>query len=127
MLVTPEADLTESGDTFETNVMVDVVLQQRLTDSIALDANGHDLKDPYLSPVFGDFNKGFPPTILVCGTRDLFLSNTVILHRALRRAGVNAELHVFEAMPHGGFSGAPEDVESLAEQIRFVDQHLGST
>jgi hypothetical protein len=30
-------------------------------------------------------------------------------------------------MPHGGFSGAPEDAESLAEQIRFVDQHLGST
>jgi epsilon-lactone hydrolase len=127
VLVTPEADLTESGDTFETNVMVDVVLQQRLTDSIALYANGHDLKDPYLSPVFGDFNKGFPPTILVSGTRDLFLSNTVILHRALRRAGVSAELHVFEAMPHGGFAGAPEDAESLAEQIRFVDQHLGST
>jgi acetyl esterase/lipase len=126
VLFTPEADLTESGDTFETNGIIDVVLQERLTDSIALYANGHDLKDPYLSPVFGDFNKGFPPTILISGTRDLFLSNTVILHRALRRAGVEAELHVFEAMPHGGFSGAPEDAEILAEQIRFIDQHLGS-
>jgi epsilon-lactone hydrolase len=124
VLFTPEADLTESGDTFETNATVDVILQQRLTDSIALYANGHDLRDPYLSPVFGDFTKGFPPTILISGTRDLFLSNTVILHRALRRAGVHAELHVFEAMPHGGFSGAPEDAESLAEQIRFIDQHL---
>jgi epsilon-lactone hydrolase len=126
VLCTPEADLTESGDTFETNGIIDVVLQERLTDSIALYANGHDLKDPYLSPVFGDFNRGFPPTILISGTRDLFLSNTVILHRALRRAGVEAELHVFEAMPHGGFSGAPEDAESLAEQVRFIDQHLGS-
>ena len=126
VLFTPEADLTESGDTFETNAIIDVVLQERLTDSIALYANGHDLKDPYLSPVFGDFNKGFPPTILISGTRDLFLSNTVLLHRALRRAGVEAELHVFEAMPHGGFCGAPEDAESLAEQVRFIDQHLGS-
>jgi epsilon-lactone hydrolase len=126
VLFTPEADLTESGDTFATNAIIDVVLQQRLTDSIALYANGHDLKDPYLSPVFADFTKGFPPTILISGTRDLFLSNTVILHRALRRAGVIAELHVFEAMPHGGFHGAPEDAECLAEQIRFIGEHLGS-
>ena len=27
------------------------------------DANGHDLKDPLLSPVYGDMH-GFPPTIL---------------------------------------------------------------
>jgi monoterpene epsilon-lactone hydrolase len=125
-LHTPEADLTESGDTFETNAIIDVVLQERLTDSIALYANGHDLRDPHLSPVFGDFTRGFPPTILTSGTRDLFLSNTVILHRALRRAKIDAELHVFEAMPHGGFSGAPEDAECLAEQIRFIDEHLGS-
>ncbi|MDB5986335.1 MAG: esterase [Nevskia sp.] len=124
VLFTPEADLTESGDTFETNAVIDVVLQQRLTDSIALYADGADLKNPYLSPVFGDFSKGFPPTILISGTRDLFLSNTVILHRALRRAGITAELHVFEAMPHGGFGGAPEDAECLAEQIRFIGEHL---
>ncbi|HEY3699660.1 MAG TPA: alpha/beta hydrolase fold domain-containing protein [Spongiibacteraceae bacterium] len=124
VLVTPEADLTESGDTFETNQLIDVVLQQRLTDSIALYANGHDLKDPYLSPIFADFNSGFPPTQLISGTRDLFLSNTVILHRALLRAGIKAELHVFEAMPHGGFHGAPEDNESLVEQLRFIDEHL---
>ena len=32
-------------------------------------ANGHDLKDPMLSPVYGDMH-GFPPT-LTTGTRDL--------------------------------------------------------
>lgn len=123
VLVTPEADLTESGDTFETNDTIDVVLQHRLTATIALYANGHDLRDPYLSPVFGCF-EGFPPTILLSGTRDLFLSNTVLLHRAMLRAGVAAELHVWEAMPHGGFMGAPEDGEYLAEQVRFIRRHL---
>ena len=75
VLHSPEADLTESGDSFETNLGVDSVLK-RLTNSIALYANGHDLKDPYLSPLFADFSKGFPPTMLSAGTRDLFLSNT---------------------------------------------------
>ena len=124
VLATPEADLTESGDSFETNIFVDVVASQRLTDSIALYASGHDLRDPYLSPVFGDFSKGFPPTILTCGTRDLFLSNTVLMHRALRRAGIKADLHVWEAMPHGGFFGASEDQEVFDEQARFIQAQL---
>jgi len=125
ILLTPEADLTESGDGFETNRGVDVVLREGLTASILLYAFGHDLRDPYLSPLFGDFSRGFPPTLLVSGTRDQFLSNTVRLHRFLRKAGIRADLRVFEAMPRGRFSGAPEDVESMAEQLRFVDEVLG--
>ncbi|HEX7873299.1 MAG TPA: alpha/beta hydrolase fold domain-containing protein [Sphingobium sp.] len=124
VLATPEADLTEAGDTFETNHYADVVLQGRLTDSIALYADGHDLTDPYLSPLFGDFSKGFPPTILNSGTRDAFLSNTVLMHRKLLRAGIEAELHVWEAMPHGGFFGAPEDQEVLQQQARFIRRYL---
>jgi acetyl esterase/lipase len=124
VLLTPEADLTESGDTFETNKYVDTVLVQRVTESVLLYAGGHDLRDPYLSPIFGDFGRGFPPTLLISGTRDLLLSNTVRLHRALRKAGAEADLHVFEAMPHGGFFGAPEDQDATEEQIRFIDRVL---
>jgi acetyl esterase/lipase len=124
VLHSPEADLTESGDSFETNNGIDAVLT-RLTNSIALYADGHDLRDPYLSPLFGDFSKGFPPTMLSAGTRDLFLSNTVLLHRALRRAGVHAELSIWEAMGHAGFFGqAPEDDEVLADQVEFLLRNL---
>jgi acetyl esterase/lipase len=63
-------------------------------------ANGHDLGDPLLSPVYGDL-RGFPPTMLLSGTRDLLLSNTVRMHRKLRRAGVESMLEVFEGQPHG--------------------------
>ena len=124
VLHSPEADLTESGDSFETNHGVDPVLK-RLTQSIALYANGHDLRDPYLSPLFGDFKKGFAPTLLTAGTRDLFLSNTVLMHRALRRAGVPATLDIWEAMGHAGFYGqAPEDHEVLQEHADFIVDHL---
>jgi acetyl esterase/lipase len=123
LLITPEADLTESGDTFETNQGIDYVLVSRLTDSIALYANGHDLNDPFLSPLFGDVSE-FPPTFLQAGTRDLFLSNAVRLHRKLREANVEAELHVWEAMPHGGFFGAPEDAELAVEIRKFLAKHL---
>jgi monoterpene epsilon-lactone hydrolase len=123
VLFTPEIDLTESGDSFDTNAGVDYVLVDRLTDSIALYAGDHDLTHPYLSPIFGDVT-GFPPTFVQAGTRDLFLSNAVRFHRKLRDAGVDAELHVWEAMPHGGFFGAPEDAEMGVEVRRFIAKHL---
>jgi acetyl esterase/lipase len=124
ILHSPGVDLTQSGDSFVTNTGLDVVLKRPSIELMALYAGGHDLRDPLLSPVFADFSKGFPPTIMTSGTRDLLLSPTVMLHRALRRAGIRAELHVWEAMTHGLFHNAPEAQELLAEHIRFMREAL---
>lgn len=122
VLVTPEVDLTESGDTFRTLDGIDT-LQSAMSINL-LYANGADLADPYLSPLFGDFH-GFPPTFLSAGTRDLFLSNTVRMHRRLLAAGASAELHVFEAMPHGGFGGGtPEDADLAESVVTFLERCL---
>lgn len=124
VLLSPEADLTESGDSFNVNRSVDVVLPNPLMPANLLYANGADLTHPYVSPLFGEFFEGFPATFIQSGTRDLFLSNAVRLHRSLRRSGIAAELNVFEAMPHGGFGGTPEDAELLDEVVRFVRRSL---
>jgi acetyl esterase/lipase len=88
-------------------------------------AHGHDLKDPYLSPIYGDF-KGFPPAILTTGTRDLLLSSTVRVHRKLRQAGVEAVLQVFEGQSHAQYNSAtPEGKEAYEEIQKFFDKHLG--
>ncbi|MGH8220119.1 MAG: alpha/beta hydrolase [Steroidobacteraceae bacterium] len=122
VLLTPEVDLTEAGDTFRTNALLDVTLKGGLPECNALYAAGRDLTDPYLSPLFADFTRGFPPTLIQSGTRDVFLSNSVLLHRKLRSAGIEAELHVWEAMPHGGFGfgPVPENEEISAEVARFI-------
>lgn len=117
ILETPELDLTESGDSFQTNAIIDVVLQGSLMAANCLYAGGHDLEEPLLSPLFGDFAGGWPPTLLTAGTRDMFLSNAVRMHHRLRAADAPAELLVYEAMPHGGFFGTPED-DAVASDIR---------
>src|SRR5579872_3160666 len=120
LLMTPELDLTESGDSFHTLMGLDVVLQARLTEMNLYYAAGADLTHPYLSPLLGDV-AGFPPTFLQAGGREIFLSNAILMHRKLRRAGVRAELHVWEGMPHGGFNGfTPEDREVSAEMQAFI-------
>lgn len=127
---TPWSDLTETGDTYKTNEWLDNVLVSYngyLRHAAELYANGHDLKDPQLSPIYGDFT-GFPPAILTSGTRDLFLSLTVLTHRKLRRAGVEADLQVFEGMSHAQYNFdpfVPEAKEVFTEIASFFDKHLG--
>ncbi|MCX7865183.1 MAG: alpha/beta hydrolase [Novosphingobium sp.] len=116
VLSTPEVDLTESGDSFAVNAGIDPM--GSLMAANLLYAAGESLMHPYVSPLFGDFTRGFPPAIITAGTRDLFLSNAVRLHRALHKARIPAELHIVEAAVHGAFGGgAPEDAE-LAEELR---------
>jgi len=120
VLISPEVDLTESGDTFCTNAGIDGM--GSLMQANLLYAGGQDLSHPHISPLFGDFTKGFPPTFVTAGTRDLFLSNAVRMHRALRAARIPAELHVLEAAAHGAFAGAsPEEAELDAEMKSFCD------
>jgi acetyl esterase/lipase len=84
-----------------------------------------DPRDPVLSPLFADLG-GFPPTLLVTGTRDLLLSNTAIFHLALVRSGVDARLLVYEAMPHAFWYhfDFPETKECLEMMAKFLDQHV---
>ncbi|HEX4430848.1 MAG TPA: alpha/beta hydrolase [Frankiaceae bacterium] len=127
ILLTPHVDLTESGDSFRTNLGVDTVLTSSPMNASLLYADGRSLRDPYLSPLFGDFTKGFPPSLLASSTRDLLLSSTVRMHRAMRAAGVVAELHILEAAPHGGFmANTPEDEDLEQEVRRFVASHCPS-
>jgi epsilon-lactone hydrolase len=116
-------DLTGQGDTFRTNDGLDSVLSGPVEPCTELYAGGHDRREPYISPLFGDLS-GFPPAVFLTGTRDRLLSDNVRMHRALRKAGAQAELHVWEAAGHGGFLGmAPEDAERFDEVRTFAEAH----
>lgn len=85
-----------------------------------------DRKDPVLSPIFADL-KGMPPTLLVTSTRDLLLSDTTLFHRALLRANDDAQLVVFEALPHAFWYHfeLPETTEALNLMSKFFTDKLG--
>lgn len=128
---TPTVDLSKTGDTLFTNAGVDNQLGTQdgfIRATALLYADGRDLKDPLLSPIYGDVH-GFPPAILTSGTRDLYLSNTVRMHRKLRAAGVEAVLQLWEGQSHAQYMLAdvstPELREYHDEVARFFDQHLG--
>ncbi len=125
----PTVDLTKTGDTLFTNEGVDNVLGSQdgfIRATALLYANGRDLRDPLLSPIYGDVG-GLPPAILTSGTRDLYLSNTVRMHRKLRGAGVEAVLQLWEGQSHVQYVAdfaAPETREYHDEVASFFDRHL---
>jgi acetyl esterase/lipase len=88
-------------------------------------AGSTDLKDPVLSPIYGDLT-GFPPTLFITSGRDLLLSGTTLLHRAYLGAGVDAQLVVFEALPHAFWNnpGLPESKEADRIMAGFFSKYL---
>lgn len=101
----PWAEMGKKGDTYVTHDGLDNVLgsyDHLLRQAALAYANGADMSDPYLSPVNAtdDKLKKFPPTLLISGTRDLFLSNTARMHLRLLQNKVPAELIVYEGLSH---------------------------
>lgn len=125
----PWADLLAQGDTINTLQYVDsaaISYTGLITGMAKLYGGAGDWRDPLISPVYGDFT-GFPPTLLISGTRDLFLSDTARTHRQLRRSGVWADLHLFEGLSHVEhlyLFDSPESEEVFGEIRRFFDQFL---
>lgn len=128
-LITPWSDLTKTGDSYYSNEGIDRILvtYDGVLEAMAkLYANGHSLKDPYLSPIYADLSD-FPPTFLATGTRDLFLSNTIRVHRKLRDVGVETDLVVIEGMSHGDHYFVPDSPETKSifrDLGNFLTKHL---
>ena len=127
-LGSPWTDLSDEPDTIHTHEGIDryvVTFWGGLDKAAQLYAGGRQLTDPAVSPVRHNV-EGFPPTFLVSGTRDLFLSHTAITHRKLRQAGVVADLSVYEGLSHVEYIRLSETEESqqiYAELGSFLKQH----
>ncbi|MCP3731132.1 alpha/beta hydrolase [Sphingomonas sp. MG17] len=82
--------------------------------------------DPVLSPIHGNLS-GFPPTLLVSSTRDLALSGTSIFGRALLERGVDAQLVIFDGLPHAFWTyllDIPETDQANALMANFLKRRL---
>ena len=129
VLLSPVTDLAGEGDTHVTLAAVDYLDVRFLDVARRAYAPGAKLDDPLVSPVHGDFTRGFPPVLLQVGTRELLLSDSVRLHRALRAAGRTSRLEVYEGMPHVFqplLADTPEGRAAWAEISAFWSEYLYS-
>ena len=127
-LISPGADLSGAGDTYTTLAAADPILSTEATSwSAEAYASVADQKNPYVSPVYGDYTQAFPPTLLQVGTREHLLSSSVREYQAIRSGGHEAVLDVYEGMPHVWLSlipQAPETKIAIKRAADFLALHL---
>lgn len=100
VLMSPWTDLTSSGESFTEKAEVDPVLNSDyINRMIQAYADGQDLKNPMISPLFGDF-RGFPPVYIQVGENEILLSDSLRLHRAFVKANVSVKLDTYRGMWH---------------------------
>lgn len=125
VLLSPWTDLTSSGKTHVTKEGIDPVLSAAYLEEATQNYLGKDyeeelLKEPSVSPLFGEF-EGFPPTYIQVGDQEILQSDSVLLYKKMDRAGVNVTLDVFKGMWHvfqmSPFKTATEAMDKNAEFI----------
>jgi acetyl esterase/lipase len=131
VLWSPWADVTDRGDSAVTLRAFEptYLYEKHLKPAADAYADPKDQKHPYVSPVYGDYTKGFPPTLIQGGTRELFLSHFVRLYRAIDGAGGTAVLDLYEGMPHvfqirPELADAPETKTALKKMAAFLKKRL---
>ncbi len=121
-LMSPSVDLTGAGDTSTTLAPVDPVLAP---DTSAWSREAYapvaDQKNPYVSPVYGDYTQAFPPTLIQAGTREMLLSGAVREYQAIRGGGHEAVLDLYEGLPHDWFGLIPQAPETKTAVKRAAD------
>lgn len=86
-----------------------------------------DAANPLASPVLApDVLKRFPPTLIVTSSRAMDMSSAINTHRELVKAGVDADLHVWDGLGHAFFYNIdlPESREAFQVMADFFEKHL---
>ncbi|KAI4449722.1 Acetyl esterase [Eubacterium plexicaudatum ASF492] len=101
ILMSPWTDLTASGESYETNYTLDPLFGNTKESMIFnRDYVGdEDPTNPYISPLFGSY-EGFPPMLIQVGSIEMLLSDSTMLAKKAKEAGVKVRLSIYEGMFH---------------------------
>lgn len=120
--LSPWADLTCCYPSYTTNAERDPSLFESWLRACAAHYAGADVKNPLVSPVYGDLC-GLPPTLLFAGSYELLMDDTVVLANKLRAEGVRCEYHIADGMWHVYvLFGIPEARRALTRIRDFLNR-----
>lgn len=131
ILSSPWADLSASGPSYKTNIQIDPFFGSKQTEQAPTYpvpityAGNHDVKNPYISPVYGTYEK-MPPMLIQTGTDELLLSDSEIVAQKAKEAGVDVTFIKYQGMYHTFYiitPRIPEGQKAWKEIKRFIHQY----
>lgn len=125
VLMSPWTDLTASGSSYETNYELDPLFgntrESMIYNGEYIGSNEPD--NPYISPLFGDFN-GLMPMLFQAGSVEMLLSDSVDAAKKAEEAGCSVKLNVYEGMFHVfqmALDLLPESKQAWQEVKEFIE------
>lgn len=125
LLLSPWTDLTCSGESHRSKIDQDPIIKPEYIDMMIeyfLAGNREEklLKDPMVSPLYGDFH-GFPPVYLQLGDQELLKSDSELLYKKMKKQGVNVHMDIYKGMWHvfqmSPFKNALEAIDQAANWL----------
>lgn len=123
--LSPATDLTQSGATWTLNARNDLLLApEKIRAAIDLYLHGADPQLPLASPLWADL-QALPPLLILVGSDEYLLSDSVRFAAKAKAAGVAVTLEVWDRMQHGwhllaGF--LPEGRQAIERIGKFIEQ-----
>lgn len=126
-LLSPWTDLTESSDSHYANMDSDpLISSEELREAAVLYAGGEDFRNPYISPLFGDFT-GFPPTLIQAGSDEVLLDDSTRLSERLAEKKVEVHIAIYEGMWHVfQMFDVPEAYAAVGDVAEFIIKKIGA-
>ncbi len=140
ILMSPWLDMTASGASYVYNYKVDPVFGIRgqtptadevrsmlMESELYMWLGDNDRKDPYISPVYAEFDETYPPIFVTAGGYEMLKSDSETLVEKFRKAGVQATLYVGEGMFHvfQVYQLFPEAQKALKAMCGFMREQFG--
>lgn len=122
--MSPWTDVTLSGASYETNYEMDPLFGNSRENMLYQCSyiGDADQRNPYLSPLFGDY-QDFPPMLMQVGSYEVLLDDTTAVAKKARKAGVKVRLSVYDGMFHVfqmGMDLIPESRDAWEEVAEYL-------
>ncbi len=138
VFLSPWLDMTCSGKSYRENFSKDPVFGVKgktpTEDDISRFANSglygwygdNDPKNPYVSPVYAEFDESYPSMLITVGGNEMLLSDSETLYEKMKKVGVDATLKVMPEMFHvfNLYRLFPESWEAIKWVNDFIGEKL---
>jgi acetyl esterase/lipase len=125
--LSPWTDLGLTGESYKTKKRIDpmVAIDGLMFDS-QLYLGETDYTHPLASPLYGDL-KGLPPLLIIVGTAEILLDDSVEFAKKAKKVGVDVMLDIWDDMPHvfPAFAAfAPEGQQAIEKMGEFMKKYF---
>jgi len=124
--ISPWTDLALTGTSIKTKAEMDPMLTEELLKlGVKSYVGNADPRNPYISPLYGDFT-GLPPLLIIVGTSEIFLDDSLRLAELAKKVNVKVKLDVWEDMIHTFpllSIKAPESIQATKNIADFINSN----